>query len=240
MVLRSPSKDSTGIGAALLRLEKSFAFFNKDLPSGLLTPYEACQVSIGLRLIDVVLSSCVHNKLSSNAFTKVPYFCITDLVRLLENLKNVKLIDVDAPGYFPDFEKTLHPLYIAYDAASMVIATEKFLHAENGDVNDATREDFADVGKLGREVQHAVVGKAQKVRKRMNKGGWIDWLVDSIVEEPEGKDVNMDPRDARYYEASPGRSLRRIITPDFTEWFAGELVDSWKESVMGLAALTKD
>jgi hypothetical protein len=239
MVLKSPFEGQTSVGTRLLQLEKSFASFNDDLPSGLLTPYETCQVSIGLRLIDIVLTSCLYNKQSNRGFTRAPYFCIVDLIKFLSNLKNVNLIDVHALGYFPNFEKTLHPLYISYDAASMAIATEKFLHAKAIDVNEATKEDFAVVAKLGREVQHAVVNKAKEVQKRMNEGGWIDWLVDSIVEEPEGKDVNMDPKTREYYEETPGRSLRRMLTPEFTEWFAGELVDSWKESVMGLAALTE-
>lgn len=238
MVLRSPAETRTAITATLLHLEKSFAAIKDTKPTGLMTAHESALFAVGASLAEFVITACVFNKESNVTHSKGPRKCIVDIGITLTNLKNVQFLDVDAAGYFPDFKKTLHPLYLTHEAATLVIATSKFLNAKAVETNDETRREMAAMADLAREVYRVVADKAEEVRNKMNGDGWMDNILTWLREEPVGDpkaDVSewWDPE----YVHTMGRCVTRELGDEFCEMWAGELITSWRESVMGLAAL---
>lgn len=91
------------------------------------------------------------------------------------------------------------------------------------------------------EIQQLVADAAERVKVKMNGGGWIDRVMTWLWEEPVG-DPNIDIMDWWHpdFAHTPGRWVAQELGQEFCEWWVGEMVDSWKESVIGLAALRVD
>ncbi|KAL3417865.1 hypothetical protein PVAG01_10875 [Phlyctema vagabunda] len=128
----------------------------------------------------------------------------------------------------PAFSNTLHPIYLAYDIATFVLKFNKYFQAHPRS-NDASRALSQNCAKSAQKVMTEVLTRSQVTRRNMDESGWIDKVLDMVM-EGETNEVHGEPQ-------SIAGAFRATVDADFLETWAGEVVESWRDSVMGLACL---
>ncbi|KFY28541.1 hypothetical protein V493_02880 [Pseudogymnoascus sp. VKM F-4281 (FW-2241)] len=241
MLFRNPTDGKSKTASALKNLERSFSVMESLRMRVDMTGHETCQHAVAVAICHLLVACCLENQKLDVTRQKGPRQAITNIGRFLGNLKNVCNIDLDAIRYYPSFNGTLHPLYLAHETTSLVIAAAKFVNGKSVETHSKTREELDRLATKAQEIQKLVADAAEKVNVKMNGGGWIDRVMTWLWEEPVGDpDVGImewwDPKFAH----TPGRWIAQELGQEFCEWWVGEMVDSWKESVIGLAALRVD
>jgi N-terminal acetyltransferase B complex non-catalytic subunit len=89
---------------------------------------------------------------------------------------------------------------------------------------------------LANELQDVVVEITRKVRGFVNERAWLDWILERLRFENVHNDYD-DEVGAKPEEYTISHSISRVLKPQFYEHWAGEIMDSWRGSVMGLAGL---
>jgi N-terminal acetyltransferase B complex non-catalytic subunit len=115
--------------------------------------------------------------------------------------------------------EVLHTLYYAYDLASNVERAVKYLAQAHLKVGKTQIEENKKIGESAMRVKQAVEEKVKGIKDGLDESGWID----SVVEVLEVGGL--------------GEQLRGMVGDNFVEEWAGEVVESWRESVVGLGYL---
>ncbi|ELR02124.1 hypothetical protein VC83_06962 [Pseudogymnoascus destructans] len=241
MLFRNQTDGKSKTNSALKGLERSFSVM-ESLRVGIdMTGHEVCQHAVAVALAHFIITTCLENPkhdVTHNRGVRQP---VTNITKFLGNLKNVCKIDLSAIRYHPSFNGTLHPLYLAHETTSLVIAAAKFVNSKAVETHPKTCEVMDGLAVHAREVQQLVANTAEKVKVKMNGGGWIDRVMTWLWEEPVGNpDVAIMDWWHPKFAHTPGRWVAQELGQEFCEWWVGEVVDSWKESVIGLAALRVD
>jgi N-terminal acetyltransferase B complex non-catalytic subunit len=112
-----------------------------------------------------------------------------------------------------------HTLYTAYDLASNVERAVKYLGQAHLKVGKAQIEENKKIGESAVRVMQAVEEKVKGIKDGLDESGWIDSVVE-VLEVGGLED-----------------QLRGMVGDNFVEEWAGEVVESWRESVVGLGYL---
>ncbi|KAH7364272.1 N-acetyltransferase B complex non catalytic subunit-domain-containing protein [Rhexocercosporidium sp. MPI-PUGE-AT-0058] len=149
-----------------------------------------------------------------------------DLAESLE--KHLALID-KMEGLVPAFESTLHALYTAHEVGTAAANFCDWFSKKGKDVYDKQAEANKSVSDLGQRLLQATIGKCAAVKKGLDEGGWIDKVLECVLpEEIDGQQG-----------ASPliVEALRDHLDEGFMEQWAGEVAESWRDSITGLSLL---
>jgi hypothetical protein len=231
--------------------------------SGTFTIPERLLVQIGLLLIDFLTLACDpdlsnQEKVSKEAAKLGAEFgqFVFEFMVFIENCIGTK----EEPDYdwIPMFMTTTHPLYTAHEAGMLALAVANY-HCKaavwvNPDVKHSVELCLKEFGQM---LRNTVSNKARMVMRWIN-GPRLDRVLEQIQSEhpsndglPSEKDTVVDEEAferANGYKRNLlpdapqtfGTLLTECVSPDFLENWASELVDSWRESVMGLACLKSD
>ncbi|KFY04476.1 hypothetical protein O988_00742, partial [Pseudogymnoascus sp. VKM F-3808] len=241
MLFRNTTDGKSKINASLRGLERSFGLIESLRPQIEMTGHEACLHSVCIALCHFIVTTCLEEPKRDVTRQIGPRKALADIAELLGNLKNVGKTNLDEIRYYPSFNGTLHPLYLSHEIASLVIAAAKFVNSKPVETHAKTIEAMNELATKARELQEVVVGFAENVKVKMNGGGWIDRVMTWLWEEPIGHpDVAIMDWWHPKFMHTPGRWVAQELGQEFCEWWVGEVVDSWKESVIGLAALRVD
>lgn len=241
MLFRNQTDGKSKTISSLKNIERSFTVVENHRVSFSMTGHETCLHAIAVALAHFVVTCCLENPKLDVTRQRGPRQAITNIAKFLGNLKNVCKIDLHAIRYHPNFNSTLHPLYVAHESASLVIAAAKFVSSKAVEAHPKTCEEMDRLAIHAREIQQLIADAAENVKVKMNGGGWIDRVMTWLWEEPVGHpDVAIMDWWHPKFAHTPGRWVAQELGQEFCEWWAGELVDSWKESVIGLAALRVD
>lgn len=149
-----------------------------------------------------------------------------DLAESLE--KHLAFID-KMEDLVPAFERTLHTLYTAHEVGTAAVNLCGYLSRKGKDVYDKQADANKTVLDLGQRLLQATVGKCAAVKKGLDEGGWIDKVLESVLpEETEGQ---------QGASVSIVEALREHLDEGFMEQWAGEVAESWRDSVTGLSLL---
>ncbi|KAH6709317.1 N-acetyltransferase B complex non catalytic subunit-domain-containing protein [Leptodontidium sp. MPI-SDFR-AT-0119] len=149
-----------------------------------------------------------------------------DLAESLE--KRLAFID-KMEDLVPAFERTLHALYTAHEVGTAAVNLCGYLSRKGKDVYDKQADANKTVLDLGQRLLQATVGKCAAVKKGLDEGGWIDKVLESVLpEETEGQ---------QGASVSIVEALREHLDEGFMEQWAGEVAESWRDSVTGLSLL---
>jgi N-terminal acetyltransferase B complex non-catalytic subunit len=121
--------------------------------------------------------------------------------------ENILLVD-DLKGAVPAYFDTLHTLYTSYEVGKVVLSFTAYLTKRNKIAQVEAIEEGA------KSLLQAIEMRCGEVKKGMDEG-WIDKVLECVFSE--GTLLNEDD--------------------DFMEEWAGEVVESWREGVIGLVAL---
>ena len=126
----------------------------------------------------------------------------------------------------PALGDTLHALYTAHEAGRTILNFCKYVSKQGKPFIEKQKEANAKIDELARNLLQLVVEKCAVVKKGLDEGGWIDKLLESTLPEAqEGGDGGVVD------------ALRELVDENFLEEWAGEVIESWREAVVGLSYL---
>lgn len=121
----------------------------------------------------------------------------------------------------PDFLTVLFPLYTAHEACALTHEVGSFL-------KEGMRNDWAEETLMGQgqKLKEDLVEKTKYLKRYMDEGGWLDKIEDAVrggEDEGVAKEV--------------GTAVEEVVGEGFLEQWAGEVRDSWVDSVDGLVRI---
>lgn len=167
----------------------------------------------------------------------------------------------DDDDWAPLFINTLHPLYVAHEAGTIAIAVADYLTHKNVWTHKETPQFAKQLKAIGTDLRKLVHEKAVEVRKHLNEKSWLDFVVNGVSAEnesagfaytPESPDIkarSSENTESRLFDENElpilprlqvGPMISETVGDDFIEHWAGEIIDSWRESSMGLVCLKAD
>lgn len=245
MLIKAPFDSRANMSQLLHDLKHHEDAFDRTIlregsKSSLVTEYEQHYLFTAINLVCVVTSVGYHGKKSSGLDGQLRD---QDLARLRNTLEWMRARVQDVRETFnviPAANSTLQPLYIIHQTVQMVIGVDKLLQQPSFQKNQKTVERFQSfVNEPVRELLKELKNAAAHIKTTMDKGGHIDMIISQIEEFPNPQDEYFSEEviGDNYTKATLGKGLRRVLTPEFTELFASELVASWNESILGLQCL---
>jgi N-terminal acetyltransferase B complex non-catalytic subunit len=125
----------------------------------------------------------------------------------------------------PAFGSTLHVLYTVHEVGRTILNLCHYLPKQSKVFLEKQREASVKIEELARKLLQRVVDKCTFVKKGLDEGGWIDKVLECTLpnaQEGDGAIVS---------------SLRELLDENFLEEWAGEVVESWRDSVIGFSYL---
>lgn len=126
----------------------------------------------------------------------------------------------------PALESTLHVLYTAHEVGRTMVNFCLYLSKQDKGSVEQQKDANKKIGELARQLLQLVVDKCAVVKKGLDEGGWIDKVLERTL--PEGQDG---------VDGAVVRALRKVLDENFMEEWAGEVVESWRDSAVGFSYL---
>lgn len=146
---------------------------------------------------------------------------------LMESLQT-HLASIDKMSHLvPAFASTLHALYIAHEVGITVLNFCSYISKGGKDVYEKQTEANKQVRDVAQRLLQAVTAKCTVIKQGHDESGWIDRVLGSVLPED---DVDGD-------SLSVEKVLKELVDDNFMEAWAGEVVESWKDSIVGLSLL---
>jgi len=125
----------------------------------------------------------------------------------------------------PASQLTLHSLYTAYELGTMVINFKKYI--SKLDANSGLQE-YADdeIVTIIQRLLEIVASKSTSIKKSLDESGWIDRVLESLLQNSQD-----DTDDS----SSAKGILEKLVDDNFMEEWAGNVVESWRDSVIGFS-----
>lgn len=146
-----------------------------------------------------------------------------DLSEALEmQLSNLSKIKDDALAV----KDTLHPLYVSYELGTTVMKFFSYLSRIRQDAYNTKEEGSIKIRDMAQALLRAVVEKSSSIKKALDESGWIDSVLRSVSggEQPSGNQSQ-----------SIANMLTSMIDENFMEEWAGHVLESWRDSVVGFS-----
>ncbi|RKF51363.1 N-terminal acetyltransferase B complex subunit arm1 [Golovinomyces cichoracearum] len=165
--------------------------------------HEICQL-----LALIAYLSCETPSSSKDEYEKSLHKYNTKLIEALEKQRSLV---AQLEFVIPASQSTLHTLYTAYEVGKILITFNTYIESYESSANESQLE-------INKKIMHSVssliddvIRAAKSIKTGLQKGGWIDRVLDKIDDE-----------------------LKTLVTEDFMEEWAGLVVESWRECASGL------
>ena len=146
-----------------------------------------------------------------------------DLHRLMGDLNELTNTLSKLDTFAPASQAALFSLYTIYELGITVLRLSAYLARTGLLVRDSLHLN-EEIKSYGHHLISAVIEKSSTIKKRLDEGGWIDKVLESVQGDPNVEDMT-----------SIAGTLRSVVEENFMEQWAGEVVDSWNDSAKGFA-----
>lgn len=242
MIIRAPFSNHANMTQLIRDLKQHLHAYEQSTPVDMeLTEDEGHYLETAVHLMKMVISVGYRGKNSKELNGQLSENDLTSLRKQLEWMVQ-RVVDVgeDFRG-IPMAANYLQPLYIIHQSVQMVLGVEKLLQHPSFQKNQKTVQRYQlYVGEQSAEILNKLKNAADIIKDKMDGGGHIDTVIALVEEIPEGHELQHYKEEVvgdDYTKATIGKGLRRVLTPEFSEVFASELVASWNESIIGLQCL---
>jgi N-terminal acetyltransferase B complex non-catalytic subunit len=123
-------------------------------------------------------------------------------------------------------KNTLHSLYTAYELGTTVLKFISYLSRTKQDVYNTKDEANIKTREVAERLLHAVIEKSTGIKRGLDESGWIDKVLES-ASRGEQAGTNQ-PK-------SVADTLKEMINENFLEEWAGHVLESWRDSVVGFS-----
>jgi hypothetical protein len=207
------------------------------------TESEAFLIAVGIQLMEIVYEHCdpikgVAKKIEGSIAPK--FDLVKDLI--LDTIELLKVVEEDlemarVEDWIPSFGGTLHPMYTAYEIGTLVLSVADILLKTGSFAQPEAKLNAQSLKGSANELYEKIFEIAKKARSFVNENAWLDWILDRLrFENVHNGDKAARTEPAKY---TISHSIMRVVGHQFCENWAGEIMDSWRESVMGFAYLKK-
>jgi N-terminal acetyltransferase B complex non-catalytic subunit len=124
------------------------------------------------------------------------------------------------------FQETLHTLYTAYELGIMVMKFISYLSRTKQDIYNTQEQANLKTSGMAERLLQAVFEKSTTIKKGLDESGWIDKVLESVS---HGEQASTDQG------ISIADTLKGIIDENFLEEWAGHVLESWRDSVVGFS-----
>ncbi|KAG9236907.1 N-acetyltransferase B complex non catalytic subunit-domain-containing protein [Amylocarpus encephaloides] len=171
------------------------------------------------------ISLVIYSSLSSDLWTEQKFATQLEAYNtdLISNLTSLLTLVTNMNHIVPAFGDTLHTLYIAYDLSRISTAFCKFLTNQGSKAHVSQAAHTVKILETAKSLSKAVVEKVVVVKKGMDEGGLIDKVLDSVNGGNE-----------------EGEGFVGMLDAGALEVWAGDLVESWRDALIGLGLLRND
>ncbi|CZR50694.1 uncharacterized protein PAC_00568 [Phialocephala subalpina] len=145
---------------------------------------------------------------------------------LRERLEELAGLLEEMEAVVPAFQDTLNAVYTAYEVGRTAVYFCRFLNGKGKTVYETQTEASKKIGEAAERLIQVVVEKCAVVKKGLDEGGWIDKVLESVFPESE---------QPGFPSALLVEAVRQVPDEVFMEEWAGEVVESWKESAAGFS-----
>lgn len=121
----------------------------------------------------------------------------------------------------PAIQLALGHFYDTYEIASAIIKLAKYLQKDPRP-DHQLHQSF----NMAERIIKTIIESSSAIKNSLDGGGWIDMVINSVFQRDLGVDGDT---------TSIPRALKSVVHEDFMEEWAGEVVDSWKDSAKGFA-----
>ncbi|KUJ22389.1 uncharacterized protein LY89DRAFT_636366 [Mollisia scopiformis] len=124
----------------------------------------------------------------------------------------------------PAFQTTLNAIYTAYEVGRSALNFCKYLSTKGKAVHLSQTEASKKVTQAAEQLIRVVMEKCAFIKKGLDEGGWIDKVLESVF-----------PDSQTGSELSLTEAVRKVTDEVFMEEWAGDVVESWKDSIAGFS-----
>jgi N-terminal acetyltransferase B complex non-catalytic subunit len=122
--------------------------------------------------------------------------------------------------------ETLNSLYNAYELGTTAIKFIAYLSNAKQNVYNTKEETSVKTIEAAKGLLQTVVEKSTAVKKGLDESGWIDRVLESVS---RGEQASADEPKAI------ADTLKGMIDENFMEEWAGHILESWRDSVIGFS-----
>lgn len=230
--LLDPKSRELGNSQVVLEKLKEYLEFQRTIPTGQtvdkLTPSETQSSKLYHTLAQMLCDLSDSDKLTSPDFTDViasSFKSLYDILQghlaILEKMQNI----VPAP------QPVLHAIYTAHEAGRTAVQFFLYFSKLRKEVWSKHEDNKIKLSRIAHSLLRTVADKASTIKMSMNEGGWIDKVLEAVLPEPSEGD------DQSKFVDEIVEAMRDLVDENFMEEWAGEVVESWRESVVGFALL---
>lgn len=144
---------------------------------------------------------------------------------LCESLEEYISFIGNLKGLVPALGSTLHTLYTGYEIGKTAVKFSTYLSGKGKDIHESQTEPNKKITEVAQRLLQTVAEQSAVVKKGLDEGGLIDKVLDSVLQGPDGRD------------ASVLGQLRDLVDESHLELWAGDVAESWRDSVAGLSYL---
>jgi len=230
MLIVDPSSDPGGEKVFLHQWLKNYLDFQKQEISGskLITRSEDLARLTYYAIAHIIREACDHERWIIPDFLNILDTHNNELYERLE--EQVELIN-DIQDFIPAFGTALHVLYTAHEVGRTALNFTRYLSKQGKSVYEKQAEACKKVAEIAQRLLQVVGDKCTISKKGLDEGGWIDKVLEIVLPDLDGSDGLGGL--SRYTVVS----LKELLDENFMEEWAGEVVESWKDSVVGFSYL---
>ncbi|KAH8602738.1 N-acetyltransferase B complex non catalytic subunit-domain-containing protein [Bisporella sp. PMI_857] len=140
-------------------------------------------------------------------------------LRIHDKLERLNEVIGGIPETPPARQSDLQSLYMGYDIGNTVLKFAKYLATNHSKHNSSRWREAA------LKLIKAIVEKSISIKRKIEEGGLIDWVVETLSGD------NSVSREEELFNNAIGET----IDDDFREIWAGEVIESWKDSIEGFS-----
>jgi N-terminal acetyltransferase B complex non-catalytic subunit len=124
----------------------------------------------------------------------------------------------------PTCQLDLHILYTSQELGTTVINFSERVSKSIKDSRLRAEWENLKTAEAGQNLILEVMQKSAEIKRNLDEGGLIDWILEALLKE--------DDEEA---ESAVGMVLKEVVDENFMELWAGEVVESWNDSIVGFS-----
>lgn len=152
--------------------------------------------------------------------------------KLCEVLNNELVSTTTRQKSGPAFEETLNSLYTTYELGRTVSNFTIYFSRTHKSVKTSQTPGLKKVKATSDKLMKEVIERASEVKKSLDEGGWIDKVLECVMGDGLDEEVEVG-HDGEFDGITS--ALKTLVDEYFVEEWAGQVVQSWNDSVEGFS-----
>jgi N-terminal acetyltransferase B complex non-catalytic subunit len=180
------------------------------------------------------IAEIIHDTSESSFWSEPNHIKTVDILhdKLCEVLNNELISTTNRRESGPAFEEILNSLYTTYELGRTVSNFTMYFSRTHKSVKTSQTPGLKKVKAASDKLMKEVIERASEVKKSLDEGGWIDKVLECVMGDGLDEEVEVG-QDGEFDGITA--ALKTLVDEYFIEEWAGQVVQSWKDSVEGFS-----